>query len=333
MTESQIAGSNAAHKRVPIRDRTFTIGKLTGVNGYHAKRTLLKQRLAEGGYLLQETPHFMLCTRLAAPSTILVHWFAPEEIDADIINVFIQELKPLGLLSDSQQLGQIFAVVVCSLFPYDVQRALRLYATNTLRRYRHLLADTTAECLQSNSTIQAFTTGYRRVFDLRIEGRFLDAGCSFGFLPLLIAEHFPHLAEVVGIDIETESFPIVQALAEEQQLKQVHFIRADLLADDFSSLGTFDTVTALYILEHFTEPDMYRVLLHLLRLTERQLILTVPYEPGEPEKAYGHEQVFSRVKLEKVGEWCIQQLEGQGRMFYEECAGGLLRIERFSSAK
>src|SRR5579859_5087041 len=101
MTED-ISFSNARLKRVPIQERAFTIGDLTGINGYHANRTLLKQRFSEGGYHLQETSHFLLCTRAAAPSTILVHWFAPAEIDADIGNIFIQELKPLGLFSNAQ---------------------------------------------------------------------------------------------------------------------------------------------------------------------------------------------------------------------------------------
>ncbi len=332
MGESQIFGNHASHKRVPIQDRAFTMGELTGINGYHANQTLLKQRFAEGGYLLQETPHFMLCTRLAAPSTILVHWFAPEEIDADIGNAFMQELKPLGLLSDSRHFGQVFGVVVFSLFPYDVQRALRLYATNTLQRYRNLLVDTATECHPSDSTIRAFAAVYQRVFELRVGERFLDAGCSFGFLPLLIAERFPFLTEVVGIDIEIESFPTMRAIADVQQLKQVQFAQVDLLADDVSSIGTFDTVTALHILEHFTESHMYGALHNLLRVTSQRLILAVPYEPDEPEIAYGHEQVFSRAKLEGVGEWCVQQLGGQGRFSYEECAGGLLLIERFSSA-
>src|SRR5690242_20730306 len=131
MTESHIAKPGVPAKRVPIRERAFTVGELTGVNGYRADRALLQQRFAEGGYLLQETPHFLLCTRTTAPSRILVHWFAPEEIDADIGNAFMQELKPLGLLADARQFGQVFGVVVCSLFPYDVERALRLYATNS----------------------------------------------------------------------------------------------------------------------------------------------------------------------------------------------------------
>ncbi len=86
--------------------------------------------------------HFLLCTREAAPSTILVHWLAPSEIDADIGILFMQELKPLGLLSDAKHFGHVFGVVVCSLFPHDPQHALRLYAANTLRRYRSLLEET-----------------------------------------------------------------------------------------------------------------------------------------------------------------------------------------------
>src|SRR5258706_2960686 len=113
-----------------------------------------------------------------------------------------------------------------------------------------------------------------------------------------MAERFPFLTKVVGIDIETDSFPVVRALAEEQHLKQVQFIQADLLAEDFPSLGTFDTVTALHILEHFTETDMYRVLTNLLQVTSQRLILAVPYEPGEPESTYGHEQLLSRDRME-----------------------------------
>jgi 2-polyprenyl-3-methyl-5-hydroxy-6-metoxy-1,4-benzoquinol methylase len=254
----------------------------------------------------------------------------PEEIDADIGNRFMHELKPLGLLSNAQQFGQVFAVVVFSLFPYDPQQALQLYAANTMQRYRNLLANAGTEYPLLDSTIHTFAAVYRRVFQLRAGESFLDAGCSFGFLPLLIAERFPNLAQVVGIDIDTESFPIVRAIAEQQQLKHVHFTQADLLAGDFASLGVFDTVTALHILEHFNESDMYRVPTNLLQITSQRLILAVPYESDEPEIVYGHEQLFFRDKLEAVGSWCLQQLGYQGRITYEDCAGGLLLVERSS---
>jgi SAM-dependent methyltransferase len=171
---------------------------------------------------------------------------------------------------------------------------------------------------------------YRRVFQLRVGERFLDAGCSFGFLPLLIAERFPYLNQVVGIDIDADSFPTVRAIAEEQQLRHVHFTQVDLHDGDFTSLGVFDTVAALHILEHFNESEMYRVLTNLLQITSQRLIIAVPYESGEPESAYGHKQLFSRDKLEAVGRWCLQHLGEHGRISCEEGAGGLLLIERLS---
>ena len=331
MTEALSSSHRLKRVAVPIQERAFSMENIIGINGYRANRTLLKQRFAEGGYEFRETPHFLLCTRVEAPTTILVHRFAPEEIDADIGHIFVEELKPLGFLVNAQNFGDIFGAVVCSLFPSDPQRALRLYATNTLRRYRDLL-NTGNDASRPDSTIAAFAQVYRRVFELQVGESFLDAGCSFGFLPLLIAERFPALSHVVGIDILTDSFPVVRRLAGERQLANVQFIQADLLADDFGLLGTFDTVVALHILEHFDEAEMYRVLANLLRVTSRRLVIAVPYEPGIPEQAYGHMQLFTPEKIEAVGQWCIEHLAGNSRVWYEECARGLLMIERKQEA-
>jgi hypothetical protein len=109
----------------------------------------------------------------------------------------------------------------------------------------------------------------------------------------------------------------------------VRFDQVDLLSDEMGSCGPFDTVTALHVLEHFREEDMYAVLAKLLRVTARRLIIAVPYEVGTPEPAYGHEQLFMREKLEAVGRWCIQQW-GAGQAYYEECAGGLIYLDRVS---
>lgn len=329
MTESATTTNHAQAKtkKVPIRDRAFTMGTVTGVNGYRADRAVLKKRFGEGGYTLYETSHFLLCTRTQAPTTILVHQFAPREIDADIGCVFVEELKPLHILGNAQQFGDIFGAVVCLLFPVHLERALHLYATNTLRQYRSLLSAESG-VQRSNSTIDAFAHIYRRVFELQVGRSFLDAGCSFGFLPVLLAERFASISRVVGIDLLTDSFPIMHRIAEEQKLRHVQFVQADLLATHFDELGCFDTVVALHILEHFAEADMYRVLAHLLQVTAQRLILAVPYEPGTPEVAYGHEQLFTRTKLEAVGKWCIEYMGGYGRMQCEDCAGGLLLIER-----
>jgi SAM-dependent methyltransferase len=312
---------------VSIKERAFTIGNIVVVNGYRANQAALKQRFAEGGYKQQETAHFLLCTRAEAPAIILIHWFAPDEIDADLGNYFMQELKPLGILTSVQDFGELFGGVVFSLNPYNVQHALRLYATNTLQRYRNLL-DATQTLPMANSTIHSFGQVYRHVCQLDMGESFLDAGCSFGFLPLLLAERFPKLSHIVGVDILEDPFPIVRDIAEELQMKNVQFVQADLMADDFASIGTFDTVTALHILEHFDEIEMYRVLTHLLQATAKQLVLAVPYEPGEPEHAYGHRQLFTATKFKAVGNWCLEWLGKTSRMTYEDCAGGLIIIER-----
>jgi 2-polyprenyl-3-methyl-5-hydroxy-6-metoxy-1,4-benzoquinol methylase len=158
--------------------------------------------------------------------------------------------------------------------------------------------------------------------------RFLDAGCNGGFLSLLLAERMPFVDEAVGLDIDAGVFQVAHELATERHLTNVRYIVGDLLAEDFSSIGTFNTVTALHVLEHFTEENMYRVMANLLKVTSHRLILAVPYEKGPPEVAYEHKQAFSRTKLEEVGNWCIQHLHGAGRMWCEDLAGGLLLIER-----
>ena len=135
----RLSNTSAPLKQVRIQERAFTIGNITAINGYRANRTLLKQRFAEGSYQVTEMPHFLVCQRSEAPTTLLVHWFSPDDIDANIGHFFMQELKPLGLLEHEHDFGDVFGTVVCSLFPHDVQRALHLYATNTLRQYGHLL--------------------------------------------------------------------------------------------------------------------------------------------------------------------------------------------------
>ncbi len=315
-------------KKVSSRERTIVVGDTIGINAYHVNRTALSQRFAEGDYQALETDHFLLFTRDEAPTTVIAHWFAPETVDADVGDYIIQELKPLGILRQAQDFSDIFGAIVGSLFPYDVEHAWHFYGTNTLRRYQNLLSHPPTSPV-AHSTIDAFSSLYRRVCALLTGERFLDAGCSFGFLPLLVAEQFPALSQVVGVDIRPEPFTTTRRIAQEHGLKNVEFMQADLLTDAPAVAGSFDTVTALHLLEHFTGQDMYRVLRNLLSLTTRRLIIAVPYEQGHPEILYGHEQLFTPEKLEAVGQWCLDQWADAARMWYEECEGGLLIVERY----
>jgi len=321
--------STISHKtrKIPIHERSIRIGNIVVINGNNADRTLLKQQFAEGGYHTQESAHFLLFTRQAAPGTILVHWFTPEEFNADIKHFMYLELKPLGLLDQPQHYGEILAGIVGSFFPKDVRRAWNYFGANTLQRFLVFLSTVSTPPYPDYTSIGSFATQYKRICEL-CEGRsFLDAGCESGFLPLLIAERIPFMEQVVGADIRPDMFDVVRKLAEERGLANVRFVQADLLASDFETIGIFDTVTAIGVIEHFSESDMYRVLANLLKATRHRLILIVPYE-NEPEPVYGHQQVFSSAKLQAIGEWCVQQLQGRGELWVEDCVGGLLLVER-----
>jgi 2-polyprenyl-3-methyl-5-hydroxy-6-metoxy-1,4-benzoquinol methylase len=317
-------------KKVPIQERSVLVGDIIFVNGHRVNRTLLKKRFAEGGYEAKETPHFLLFTRSEAPSTILVHFFAPEEMNADIKHYVTLELKPLGILTQSQRYGEIIAGIVGSFFPNDVRRAWNYFGANTLQHFLVFLSTVSIPPYPDYTSIGSFANQYKRICELCVGETFLDAGCESGFLPLLIAERIPFMKQVVGVDIRPDMFEVVREIAKERHLTNVQYVQADLLADNFSKLGQFDTVTAIGVIEHFSEGDMYRVITNLLEVTAHRLIFIVPFE-NEPEEIYEHKQLFTRAKLEYIGNWCIQQLEGAGRMWCEDCVGGLLLVERIGS--
>lgn len=312
-------------KQVRFQERAFPMGKMIGVNAYRINRGALKQRLASSGYAVHETPHFLVCTQSNAP-TLIVHWFAPKAIDSDLGRYFMEELKPLDILGNVKSFGDVFGAVVGSVFPNNPDRAWHLFGVNTLQRY-HALLSMNGHVPCYDSPVDVFATLYRRVCELVVGESLLDAGCSFGFLPLVVAERVPTLTKVVGADIRTEPFSVTRAIASERHLTAVQYVQADLLANDVPALGSFETVTVLHVLEHFCEVDMYRVLTNLLQVASRRLLIGVPYEPGEPESAYGHEQIFTPDKLEAVGRWCLERWQG-GKMQREECAGGLLVLDR-----
>lgn len=134
-TESLSSSHHVSPKQVPIEERAITAGNFVVINGYRVNRTLLTQRFAEGGYQTHETPHFLLFTRADPPGPIVVHWFAPEEMHADLKHYLAQELKPFGIITQSQHFGELLSGIVGSLFPDDVRRAWRFFGANTLQRF------------------------------------------------------------------------------------------------------------------------------------------------------------------------------------------------------
>lgn len=99
------------------------------------------------------------------------------------------------------------------------------------------------------------------------------------------------------------------------------------MTQEFMQLGKFDTVTAIALLEHLSVDEMPQTFEHLLSVTRYRLIISVPYEE-QATLAYGHQQVFTRERLEQWGQWCIEHLEGQGHFWCEDVMGGLLVVDR-----
>jgi SAM-dependent methyltransferase len=290
-------------RTIPIQERSVRVGDVVVVNGYHARRSSLKARFAEGGYQVHETQHFLLFTRAEEPKLILVYWFAPEDLHTNLSHLLAEELKPFGVIASKQILGELMTGIVGgTLYPDEVRRAWNYFGSNTLQRL--LLVSSTAPAhLPDYGSLGASATLYQRVIELAGGERFLDAACNGSYFPLLLAERIPFVQEVVGVDRDMDVFNVAQDLAQERHLTAVRYVQADLLADDFSAIGSFDTVTALHVLEHFSEPEMYRGLANLLTVTVHRLIVAVPYEAGEPSAAYDHKQLFSQTKLEGVGAW------------------------------
>ena len=329
--QSKVQTSAQQARSIPIHERSVRVGNVIVVNGYRVNRASLIARFAEGGYCVHETKHFLLFTRAEEPTTILVHWFAPEAITTDIPGYLAEELKPFGLINSNHRLGEVFAGIVGgTLFPGDVQRAWNYFGANTLQRLLAFVSSSTTPGISEYGICASSALLYQRICELCVGERFLDAACNGGFLSLLLAERMPFVREAVGVDLDAGVFRVAQELAEERHLTNVRYLQADLLSEDMSALGCFDTVTALHVLEHFTEEEMYRVLANLLKVTTHRLICAVPYESGEPSRAFDHKQLFTRAKLEAVGTWCITQLQGAARMWYEDIPRdtGLLLIER-----
>ncbi len=322
---------NPRSTRVSIQQRAVHAGEALVVNGFRVNREALKRRFAQGGYQAQETPHCLLLTRPQEPSTILVHGFAPETSLDQLAQALEEELTPLGVLTRRERLDELLAGVIGSMqYTGDLCRVWNALGASTLPHVLTFLRQASALALPDTASLSMAALLYQRVGELCVGEQFLDVGCQSGFFSVLLAQRRPFVVEVVGVDRDESAFAVGQKLAAERHLRTVRFVQADLLSDLFPALGQFDTVTALHVLDHLPEAQTTRALTHLLRVTRHRLIIAVPYAAGTPEAEGCHQQWFSREKLEAMGQWCLQQMQGAGRMWCEDLIGGLLLIERLS---
>jgi len=286
-----------------------------------------KARLTRQGLHLQQTPHFLLAYSSDNSPMIVVHQLAPEDINNSIVDLLMQELKPLGLVSSEQAFSQLLIGLVTSVQPRNPVAAWNLFSTNTLQRLREQLHKPFIPA-NDRSSIAAFASIYRRLLSLKVGSSLLDVGCAIAFWPILLAEREPESwSRIVGVDSRRDAINLSTNLARLNDITKLEFLQTDLLASEFLELGVFDTVTAIHLLEHIPETQLPQAFNHLLQVTGHRLIIAVPYEE-QPTAAYGHEHIFTPETLEYWGKYCVKALNGKARYWREEVAGGLLLIDR-----
>jgi 2-polyprenyl-3-methyl-5-hydroxy-6-metoxy-1,4-benzoquinol methylase len=320
--------------------------------------TLSRQRhgslvecLAQRAQPVAMSSHFTLygidpaSTAAADPDEIIVvHDFAPEQIDNNIGCYVAKELLPLLAESRRPDVANGYAYSKQEIFERCVGEIVRSIDGNE-RRAWHLFYANTLAALQRNGSsresaakqdfIGDFGAIYRRVLSLAAElphATVLDVATCFGFLPLLLASRRngagQRLSRIAGCDLNPALVALADDYARQRQLADVSFVRADILSRDIERelaplAPCFDVVTAIHLLEHLAPEQTRPAMNNLWRLTRQRLIVAVPLEEV-PDPRFGHRQVFDREGLLALGR------QTGGRCRYFEHHGGWIVIDRTS---
>lgn len=145
--------------------------------------------------------------------------------------------------------------------------------------------------------------------------KILDAGCGEGFIDKLLVNRL-HNAEILGLEFTKEAIAIAK-----DTNPSVKYVQGDICEMPFED-NTFDLVICTEVLEHLPNPE--KALSELKRVSNGNLLITVPHEPwfcmgnllvlknvtrlGNPIDHLNHwtKKSFSRfLKNAKMGEWLI----------------------------
>jgi 2-polyprenyl-3-methyl-5-hydroxy-6-metoxy-1,4-benzoquinol methylase len=320
---------------------------------------------------LAESRHFTLYrlhtdadTNFVEPGDmVVIHHFAPHQIDNDIGYYVANELLPLllekGCLQPAnstqsygeQELFERYVGAIVRSMDAHEGRAWQRFYDNTLQALQQAPvtdtalvgaygASTTAkEATAGPDFIANFAAIYRCAMTLVDESidstetaTVLDVATCFGFFPLLLASASLKPKIIIGCDLNPALVKLANDYARSQQLNQVRFSVEDMLTPHGTSVRTsvatpssFQVVTALHFLEHLETHQTPSVLARLWDLTEQRLIIAVPLEET-PDSRFGHQQVFNRQRLLDMG-----QALGGAQCHYYEYYGGWLVADRMAT--
>lgn len=317
----------SSRERGPRRIQSVVIDNIRVLYQPREQFPRLAAQFAHQGFQIQETPHFLWLARKQGQQSTLVHCITLQEIDNNAGHLIMQELASNGLIPSEQEFGAFLIGIVSSLYPSDPAVAWGRFSQNTLQRLREKLS-CNPSTIEPPNFISSFAGIYRNLFSHLIGSSLLDVGCACAFWPVLVAEQYQHMQNIVGADNRQEAINLSNQLASYTRSQNIlRFVLADVLQAEFPKVGMFDTVTAIHLLEHIPDDQIFDALRNLLQVTNYRLLIAVPYE-DQPEQAFGHQHSCSRETLETWGAWCVKQLDGQGSFHCQDVHGGLLIVDR-----
>ena len=199
------------------------------------------------------------------------------------------ELAPLGLVPDGPAFERVFVDTVQAAHP-DPRHAWSLFYSNTMRHLHHPDPGGTG-------SIATFARIYEHVMSLIRGTTVLDAGCCFGFLPLLAADRDPRL-RIVGVDLVPPAVALADRISRTRG-SRARFAAADLMALPAGDQAV-DTVLAVHVLEHLEADASALAVAQLCRVARHRVVVAVPLEAA-PDPTFGHVQAFDLPRLARLG--------------------------------
>jgi 2-polyprenyl-3-methyl-5-hydroxy-6-metoxy-1,4-benzoquinol methylase len=245
-------------------------------------------------------------------TTLVVHRVAREAVDNDIGQRVADELIRPGLVPGPNAFERCFAGLVESTDP-SAQAAWRRFYVNTLIALRGGGNRPTTD-----APIATFAQIYRHAERLARGHSVLDIGSCFAFFPMLLAGRGE--LRVTASDVHAPTVALARRMAAELALP-VAFKTADVTRQSSLPTASFDTVTALHVLEHLPPDRTLAALEELCRTSVRRVVVAVPLEPT-PDSVFGHQQTFDMPRLSSLAD-AVPGWRGQAH----EHLGGWLVLE------
>jgi SAM-dependent methyltransferase len=250
----------------------------------------IRDVLASQATLVHESPHFAVFQLDNAIAVL--HRLEPAAIDNDLAESVAGELVRPGHVMIPRAFERCFAGVVLSSAP-GPKEAWRAFYDNTLSKLQQVASGSYPG--RNPDPVAVFGRIYEHARTLVAGSSLLDVGTCFGFFPLLLQQWDPQLA-VVALDVSAPILELARdAAGSLQHGGTVTFVRGDACSLPFAN-HSFDTVTALHVLEHLAASSASRALQEMCRVARRRLIVAVPMEE-EADPAYDHVQRFDREAL------------------------------------